>query len=765
MVIETGGIMRIVYGLTVLLEAMLIAHCAIGSFKKHDKIGKSVCIYESLALACAIVFFIFTFVPGYTVTVLAKGLTMALFDWMLIALMLYTQYYTGAVKSFKSVQAASMIFAVLDTYMLIENTWTNKIFDIESIKAEHINVVFNYDSLWYKLHFMFTYAFAIMIIFTYLFMFIRSSRIYRKAYGAIAAVIIIGVSFDIATIGSDTIYDLSMIIYGVMSVLIYYLTYRYVPNELIENMLSLVVSDMNNGIICYDKKGRCIYYNDLVEAIYHHGDNMSDYERKYSRWIEKIGDDRKDSMTFQTDIELNGQKHYFEIAYKRIYDERNRFVCDYFVYNDRTQMYESWEQEKYKASHDSLTGLLNRDQFYEEVHDMVNKYPDTTFYLICSNIKDFKFINEIFGMEKGNQVLINQAKLMASNPSERTICARLMNDRFALCLPREEFDEKRVADSIEELQREFTGNSFHLHTYMGVYEIRDRDEAVRVMVDKANIAADTIKNDFDCCVAYYDGHLLEISIEQRRLLGEFEPALQKDEFAMYLQPQVNCDGVAKGAEALVRWVHPSRGILTPYAFIDILENAGLIYKLDLYIWEKAAQKLAEWKEKGYGSYHISVNISTKDFYIIDIYETFTGLISKYDIPASKLHLEITETTLMTDFEKNMNIIHKLQDAGFRVEIDDFGSGYSSLNMLKDISADVLKIDMGFLRESENEVKGQDILESIITLASKIGMDVITEGVETKKQLDMLTMMGCHEFQGYYFSKPVPVSEFEEKYLV
>ena len=765
MVIETGGIMRIVYGLTVLLEAMLIAHCAIGSFKKHDKIGKSVCIYELLAFACAIDFFIFTFVPGHTVTVLAKGLTMALFDWMLIALMLYTQYYTDAVKAFKSVQAASMIFAVLDTYMLIENTWTNKIFDIESIKAEHINVVFNNDSLWYKLHFMFTYAFAIMIIFTYLFMFIRSSRLYRKAYGAIAAVIIIGVSFDIATIGSDTIYDLSMIIYGVMSVLIYYLTYRYVPNELIENMLSLVVSDMNNGIICYDRKGRCIYYNDLVEAIYHNGGNMSEYERKYSRWIEKTGDDREDSMTFQTDIELNGEKHYFEIAYKRIYDERKRFICDYFVYNDRTQMYESWEKEKYKASHDSLTGLLNRDQFYEEVHDMVNKYPDTTFYLICSNIKDFKFINEIFGMEKGNQVLIKQAKLMVSNPSERTICARLMNDRFALCLPREEFDEKRVADSIEELQREFTGNSFHLHTYIGVYEIRDRDEAVRVMVDKANIAADTIKNDFDCCVAYYDGHLLEISIEQRRLLGEFEPALQKDEFAMYLQPQVNCDGVAKGAEALVRWVHPSRGILTPYAFIDILENAGLIYKLDLYIWEKAAQKLAEWKEKGYGSYHISVNISTKDFYIIDIYETFTGLISKYDIPASKLHLEITETTLMTDFEKNMNIIHKLQDVGFRVEIDDFGSGYSSLNMLKDISADVLKIDMGFLRESENEVKGQDILESIITLASKIGMDVITEGVETKKQLDMLTMMGCHEFQGYYFSKPVPVSEFEEKYLV
>ena len=650
--------------------------------------------------------------------------------------------------------------------MLIENTWTNKIFDIESIKAENIKVVFNNDSLWYRLHLIFTYAFVILIIFTYLYMIIKSSRMYREAYGAIAVVIFIGFSFDIATIDSDSIYDLTMIIYGAIAIIIYYLTYRYVPNELIENMLSLVVRDMNNGIICYDRKGRCIYYNDLMEAIYRHGGNMSVYESKYSQWIEKLGDDRRDSMTFQTtDIEINGEKHYFEIAYKRIYDESNRVICDYFVYNDRTQMYESWEQEKYKASHDSLTGLLNRDQFYEDVHDMVNKYHDTTFYLICSNIKDFKFINEIFGMEKGNQVLIKQAKLMASNPSERTICARLMNDRFALCLPREEFDEKRVADSIKELQREFSGNSFHLHTYMGVYEIRDRDEAVSIMVDKANIAADTIKNNYDCCVAYYDEHLLEISIEQRRLLGEFEPALQNDEFVMYLQPQVKRDGAAKGAEALVRWVHPSRGILTPYAFIDILENAGLIYKLDLYIWEKAAQKLAEWKEKGYGSYHISVNISTKDFYIIDIYETFTGLINKYGIAASNLHLEITETTLMTDFEKNMNIIHKLQGVGFRVEIDDFGSGYSSLNMLKDISADVLKIDMGFLRKSENEVKGQDILESIITLAGKIGMDVITEGVETKKQLDMLTMMGCHEFQGYYFSKPVPVSEFEEKYLV
>ena len=159
-----------------------------------------------------------------------------------------------------------------------------------------------------------------------------------------------------------------------------------------------------------------------------------------------------------------------------------------------------------------------------------------------------------------------------------------------------------------------------------------------------------------------------------------------------------------------------------------------------------------------------MNISTKDFFMIDVYETFTQLIRKYDINPENLKLEITETALMSDFEKNMEILKRLQAYGFKIEIDDFGSGYSSLNMLKDISADVLKIDMGFLRASENESKGQDILESIISLAGKLGMEVITEGVEKNSQLQMLKMMGCKIFQGFYFSRPISVEEFEDKYL-
>lgn len=383
--------------------------------------------------------------------------------------------------------------------------------------------------------------------------------------------------------------------------------------------------------------------------------------------------------------------------------------------------------------------------------------------MVCSNIKDFKFINELFGLKKGNEVLKKQADLMREYFKEGVLAARLQSDRFAICIPVDRFKEEFMLSSIQEMQKEFANSSFRLHVFVGVYYIEDLEEPVSIMCDKASIASETIKNNYQSCIAYYNEDLLEKSIEERRIIGEFERALINEEFVMFLQPQVDYSGYAHGAEALVRWQHPERGLLSPAVFIDVLEKAGLIYKLDRYMWEKAADKLSKWKGTPMERYHISVNISTKDFYLIDVYETFTGLVEKYDIKPEKLKLEITETALMSDLEKNMEIIRRLQKYGFLIEIDDFGSGYSSLNMLKDISADILKIDMGFLRASENEIKGQDILESIITLAGKLGMEVITEGVETSAQLGMLTEMGCNLFQGYYFSKPVSVEEFERKY--
>lgn len=190
----------------------------------------------------------------------------------------------------------------------------------------------------------------------------------------------------------------------------------------------------------------------------------------------------------------------------------------------------------------------------------------------------------------------------------------------------------------------------------------------------------------------------------------------------------------------------------------------MIVKLDLHVWELACRLLREWKDKGFEDRYISVNISPKDFFFVDIFKEFMALVTRYGISPHNLKLEITETAIITDLPKQLALIKKLRDAGFVVEMDDFGSGYSSLNMLKDIRVDMLKIDMEFLRQSENEGRSRTILKTVVALSKELGMPVITEGVETKDHVDFLTQIGCDIFQGFFFARPMKVADYEEKYL-
>ena len=757
--------MRLMYSLLIIIEIVLLGICAVKSINKKGKLAKIVLYYEAVAFIAGVFFWIYTYVPGINITTFCKGVTFACYDWLVILLMYYTQYYTGLFKGVWAVKITMMLYSAIDSFVMIANTWTHNVFTISEITKGEIVVDYVKTSFFYQAHFIYNYVVIIVILISFIFMIAKSSRFYSFRYQVIVIALFSGFVLDLATVSSQSIYDLSTPIYGFMSMIIYYLTLSYVPNELIENTLSLIIKDMNSGIVCFDIHGRCIYCNDILRELYGIGHDYEEMEKEYRKWIQSIEENRKDSMKMETSIYQNGKKKYYEIVYKRTYDDKQNQVCDYFIFNDRTEDVVSLEHEKYRASHDILTGLLNKEQFYIETAKLIKENRDVKYCLVCSNIKDFKFVNELFGIEKGNEILKKQAEYMKNFIGEDSLAARLHADRFAMCMPRIRFDEDLINEAITGIQEAFKNSSFHMHIFVGVYDIHDVEERVSIMCDKANLASETIKNEYKSSVAYYTEHLLEKSIEERKIIGEFDRALDNEEFVMFLQPQVDVSGKPFGSEALVRWQHPDKGLLAPGVFIDVLEKTGFVYRLDRYMWDKAVKQLAEWKKRGINDYHISVNISTKDFYLIDVYETFVGLVEKYDIDPKLLKLEITETALMSDFNKNMVIIKRLQKYGFDIEIDDFGSGYSSLNMLKDISADVLKIDMGFLRASENEVKGQDILESIIGLANKLGMRVITEGVEKKTQVDMLYDMGCKMFQGYYFSKPIPVDEFEKKYNI
>ena len=282
--------------------------------------------------------------------------------------------------------------------------------------------------------------------------------------------------------------------------------------------------------------------------------------------------------------------------------------------------------------------------------------------------------------------------------------------------------------------------------------------------DRAILAISTIKNSYHRSVARYETHLLDSFMTEHKIISQFEEALHSGQFEAYIQPQITADGQIFGGEALVRWNHPIRGFVSPALFIDVFEQTGLISRLDRYMWERACMELRKWQDNGLGGRYISVNISKKDFFLMDVTEVLTSLVRRYGIDPRCLHLEITETAVMSDPKKQTDIIRQLRNFGFVVEIDDFGSGYSSLNTLKDLNVDVLKVDMGFLTTTENLDRSMTILKMIIALAKSLDMEVITEGVETSEQVRFLTEFGCDVFQGFFFAKPMQVSDFEARYL-
>ena len=503
-----------------------------------------------------------------------------------------------------------------------------------------------------------------------------------------------------------------------------------------------------------------------VEFVKKENDDFSKITQLIRRWINENDFQDQNSVETSSQWVIDGVTHYFDIEYRKIFAKKGEYIGFFLNFIDTTEKRLAFEKEKFLATHDALTGLYNQSYFATKVSEALQQTPDVDWLLLCSNIKDFKLINDLFGLEKGNEVLKMEADLLKKYCGKNAVYGRIGGDKFAVCIPKDQFLEQKIMQVIQDMGQTFNNNMYHMHIYIGVYEITDRDEDVSIMCDKANIAIKTLRDNYDRSIAYYSDTILDKTIKEKQLVGDFDEAIEQKQFCMYLQPQMTSDGKMIGAEALVRWQHPKRGLIFPGDFIEIFERTGLIYRLDRFIWELAVQQLAKWQKEGRDELYISVNISTKDFQYMDVYQTITSLVERYGIIPSTLKLEITETAIMMGNAGELETIGRFRNYGFEVEIDDFGSGYSSLNALKDIDVDVLKIDMGFLRTTRSErlERSMSILNMIISLSKVLGLSVVTEGVETKEQVSRLSQMGCGVYQGYYFSKPIPVHEFEERYM-
>lgn len=439
-------------------------------------------------------------------------------------------------------------------------------------------------------------------------------------------------------------------------------------------------------------------------------------------------------------------------------------VLGYVVISKKTNaLIQSKENEilRRKVEIDKLTGLYNIDIFYEKVAERL-RISDEEFYIMNININRLKVVNDIYGIEEGDELIKHVADRLkmfrdSQTDGDNILLARMSDDNFFALLTKEQYDLIKTFDLVDDYHLKI-----NITVRTGLYLVDDRTLPINVMCDRAQIATDTVKEGMKK-VGIYSRQQGDQLIFEQNILNDINGAMEQGQIVIYIQPKY--DVVHKkivGGESLVRWLHPKFGMIPPFKFITVLEKNNYITRLDYYVWEKTCQLLRYLKDKNGSVLPISVNVSRVNFYTTNLVSNLLELVEKYNLEPKDLQLEITETVYTEEKQVIYSIISELQEAGFKILMDDFGSGYSSLNMLKDAPIDVLKLDMAFMRNLDNENERNNIIvESIVELSKKLNISVVVEGVESEKQVNFLKSIGAEVIQGYYFSKPIPTDEYEK----
>lgn len=410
---------------------------------------------------------------------------------------------------------------------------------------------------------------------------------------------------------------------------------------------------------------------------------------------------------------------------------------------------------------DRTTGLLSKEYFCQQAEKILRSNPNKTYDIICSDVENFKLINDAFGMQGGNKVLKTMGGIcQKSTDTLGGICSRFHADQFVSMIEHTEGYSDELYEALTAETREKCGIS-NIVIKWGIYQTGDRKISVEQMCDWALQGARSIKGQYGRYYAFYDDKLRSEMLRDQAILDCMEEALEQGQFQVKLQPKYKAaGGLFTDAEALVRWCHPEWGMQSPAVFIPLFERNGFITKLDQYVWEKVCQLMQQWDKEGLEPVNISINVSRADVYNVNLVDTLLDLVKRYNIAPKRLHLEITESVYTESPEDIIQNVTRLREKGFVVEMDDFGSGYSSLNMLNRMPMDILKLDMQFIRTEMEMPESRRTLRYIIGLAHWLNLSVVAEGVETKEQLEHLRNLGCDYIQGYYLAKPMDPADFE-----
>lgn len=714
----------------------------------------------------AVIFYtLFVNAPTRHSALLFDGLYFVMTDWLALFMFFFIMDFVNYRK--RRLDFVWYILAGIDSISLVVNTWTEHTFTLDL--TELPNGTFYWGCTFTPLHYIHLSLCYVMVISTFVHLVIQIIRLpwfYKKQSIIIVISYFVVIIANFISYSLDTTIDFSVVLYSALAAFISIYSVYSAPRQLITKSILQIHKNILDGIVFFDSKATCIYRNQMARELFPTPEDAEAYRDKWINDRASLKAKKDADLIFEgldTGYIVNNESNRYEIDYHEVLKNGHLFGYSMQL-KDRTDEINQYLHDRFVATHDQLTSIFNRQHFFDVCNRKLKSDMSQKWVMVGSNIKDFKLINEYFGQAIADKILIEHAKLFNELSHKENVYGRIGDDRFAIMVKKEYFREGIFLDAIGKIKSIIDNGAYKLHFYAGVYEIPQNTENAQAAYDKAMLSISTIKGDYQKTFAYYDSKIMEKLLAEKNIVNDFERAIHRGDIEPHLQPIISADGTCLGAELLARWHHAERGLLMPKSFLEILEHTNIIHKLDLYIWEEAAKILHEWKEKGITDLKISVNASTKDMYYMDISEKLIELSSKYDFDPQNLIIEFTEDILTSDLQEAVTLFQKLQSYGFKIGIDDFGRGYSSLNLLKDINADFLKIDMIFVEENENQKRSNIIIQFITTLSESLNMKVIAEGVENIEQMNLLKEMGTTAFQGFYFSRAIPKASFEEKYL-
>lgn len=715
------------------------------------------------SLITILVYSFFVFSHTYRQAMLFDGLYFICTDWLCFSMLAFIVFYCKVNVESNAIWKVVICLCVIDSLSLFINNWTHHSFELSAIQVANEHDYWFCEFYWiHYLHLMWCYAMIAVSSALLIYNTVRSPWEYKRNFAAILMAFLILVFVNAVCYSHNLPIDISVFCYPILAIFtLYYAVYK-VPRRVLGNALKLVDESINDATLYFDIKEKCVYYNSKALELFSK-DGKFDEERAV-QVLRKTRKNHADSKNLLREcFVINNEEFQFEVETEEIRNEKD-CLGYYMKLTDKTEETQKYLTQKFLATHDELTGLYNREHFFELCDDRIKNDSETEFLMISTNILQFKLLNELFGEEIGNEVLVNIAISAKAVFIHDSIIGRINDDKFC-CLVQTQFFNESSLEEISQAAQDVIKDTMHKVNFrIGICHVRGREEKAQTLYDKTQLVIKKDANNYSQNYAWYDSNLMDELFRERQITNDFESSLEQGRIQMYLQPFVDVDGKISGGEALARWEHTHYGIIMPDDFIPILERAGLVHKLDTYIWRQAAKTLADWQSKKNLTLQISVNVSSKDMFYIDIPKEFEKLLKEFKFNPRRLKIEFTEEGITNDKKNASAIFERLKAFGFEIGIDDFGHGHSSLNMLKDINADILKMDMVLLQQDKNPKRSEVILNFISQISHALGMRLISEGVENSEQLEMLKSLGCDYYQGFLFSLPLAIDDFERKYF-